>query len=90
MNFLYFLIYLLIINIVTAFVFLIDKIKAKSNTFRVKEKTLFMFCLFGGAIGGLFSMVVFNHKTKKLKFLITIPLLVIIYVIITLYAFINL
>jgi len=90
MNFLYFLIYLLIINIVTAFVFLIDKIKAKTNAFRIKEKTLIMFCLFGGALGGLFSMVVFNHKVKKPKFAITVPLLVIIYAVITIYIFIML
>ncbi|MBQ4156101.1 MAG: DUF1294 domain-containing protein, partial [Clostridia bacterium] len=82
MDFIYFLIYLLIINIVTAFLFLIDKIKAKTNAFRTREKTLIMFCLFGGALGGLFSMVVFNHKIRKPKFLISIPLLVIIYIII--------
>ena len=89
MDFLYFLIYLLIMNFITAFLFLIDKIKAKKGAFRISEKTLIMFCLFGGAFGGLFSMVVFNHKTKKPKFFITIPLFLIIYIILTIYIFIN-
>ena len=80
MEFIYFLIYLLIMNIITAFLFLVDKIKAKTNSFRISEKTLLMFCLFGGSLGGLFGMVVFNHKTKKLKFLITVPLFVLIYI----------
>ena len=85
-----FSIYLLIINIITVFLFLIDKIKAKTNTFRISEKTLLLFSFFGGAIGGLFGMVVFNHKISKPKFLIFIPLFILIQIALVAFLIINL
>lgn len=80
-----YLIYLLIINIFTFLVFGIDKLKAIKDSFRISEKTLLTFCLVGGALGGLLGMLLFHHKTKKPKFFICIPLLVVIYIILTLF-----
>lgn len=79
-----YLIYLLVINLVTLFSFLIDKIKAKRNSWRIPEKTLLTLCLLGGALGGLFGMMLFRHKTRKWTFVFSVPLLVIIYLAITL------
>lgn len=89
MEFIYFLCYLVIINFVTAILFLVDKLKAKANAFRISEKTLLLFCATGGAVGGLFGMVVFNHKSKKPKFFLTIPLLIIIHFAIVWFAFLR-
>ena len=86
MELIYFLFYLLIINVFTAFLFLIDKIKAKTNSFRISEKTLLLFCLSGGAVGGLFSMVIFNHKIRKKKFVILIPIFIIIHIVVIIFA----
>jgi len=60
--------YLIIINIVTFFTFLIDKIKSTRNSWRISEKCLWGLCLFGGSLGGLLSMKLFRHKTKKISF----------------------
>lgn len=64
----------LIINILTFLLFGIDKLKAKLNKWRIPEKILILFCLLGGAFGGISGMLVFNHKTRKPKFYILVPL----------------
>ena len=42
-----------------------DKLQAKNNGWRIPEKVLLLLGVFGGAIGGLFGMQVFHHKTSK-------------------------
>ena len=48
---LYFIIYLVVINIVTFLVMGLDKWKAKRGSWRVQESALFTFVIFGGGIG---------------------------------------
>ena len=55
-------------NIITFILMGYDKHEAKINQWRVSEKALFMFAIFGGSIGGLIGMYVFHHKTKKWYF----------------------
>ena len=74
----YLIMYLIIINIVTFIVFGLDKYYAIKNKFRVSESTLFFLCLIGGSFLGFVGMKVFRHKTKKLYFVIGIPLIMII------------
>ena len=47
-----------------------DKMFAKAQTRRISEKVLFTFPLLGGAPGGLIAMIVFNHKIKKMSFML--------------------
>ena len=58
------LIYILIINIITFLIMGYDKHEAKVNQWRISEKALFLFCLFGGSIGGIAGMYIFRHKTE--------------------------
>lgn len=62
------IIYLVAINIVTFFVFGIDKSKAYKNRRRTPEKTLWVLSLLGGSLGALAGMKLFRHKTRKLSF----------------------
>lgn len=80
-------IYLLIMNLFTFLIMGIDKKKAKKGSWRVPEKTLFTLVILGGGIGGIAGMYVFRHKTKKMKFIIGFPLIIImqIAVIITIF-----
>lgn len=64
-----FLYYFLIINAFSFLLFGIDKFLAKKNKRRVPEKELFTVSLLGGALGGLFAMLVFKHKIAKFSFL---------------------
>lgn len=83
-----YLIYLCIVNLIAFFIFGIDKLKAKRGSYRISEKTLITICAVGGALGGLLGMMIFHHKTSKPKFVITVPLLVLIYGALTLWLMI--
>lgn len=63
-----FLIYLVIINLISFILYGIDKRKAIKNKSRIREKTLFLFSFIGGCVGALFGMLFFRHKTKKIGF----------------------
>ena len=64
-----------LVNLVTFFVYGVDKWKAKRDLWRIPEKILLGFALFGGSIGAFLGMHVFNHKTQKIKFSIGVPLI---------------
>lgn len=73
--------YLIGVNILEFFLMFIDKRKAEKDKWRISESTLFIFALGGGSIGGILGMVLFRHKTKKLKFTIGFPLILILEII---------
>ena len=55
----------------------VDKRKAKWGKWRIKESTLFTLVFLGGGIGGIAGMYLFRHKTKKTRFVIGFPLILI-------------
>ncbi len=69
----YFVYYLAAINLVTFIVYGVDKRKAIRQQWRISEKTLILLAVFGGSIGAAAGMICFHHKTKKMKFRISIP-----------------
>lgn len=71
------LIYLIFINIIGFFTMWIDKYKAKKGFWRTPEKTIFSITLLGGGIGTILGMYTFRHKTKKMKFTIGLPTILI-------------
>lgn len=74
----YFLYYLLVINVVTFGLFALDKKRARKGEWRIPEATLLFFSLIGGSIGGMLAMKIVKHKTKKIKFMIGMPLLLLV------------
>jgi uncharacterized membrane protein YsdA (DUF1294 family) len=74
----YFLIYLLIVNVVSFLLMLIDKQKARKKKWRISEATLMGFAVIGGSIGSLLGMYTFRHKTLHKKFTIGIPFILIL------------
>ena len=77
----YFIIYLIIINIIAFLAMFIDKRKAKYGKWRIKEYTLFILALIGGSVGTIVGMYTFRHKTKKARFFIGFPVILIVEVI---------
>lgn len=67
--------YLIGINLLAFFTMGLDKQKAIRHAFRIPEAVLFLFSIIGGSLGTLAGMFVFHHKTRKLKFLIGIPVI---------------
>ena len=76
------IIYLLAINIITFLAMGFDKFKAKKGHWRTPEKTLIMLVVLGGGIGGIAGMKFFRHKTKKPRFYIGFPMILILEIVI--------
>lgn len=80
------LIYFLVINLIGILAMGIDKYKAQKNLWRIPEATLMTICLLGGGIGTIFGMYKFRHKTKKLKFSVGMPTILIVEICIIVYV----
>ena len=70
--------YLLIINALTFAVMLLDKVRAIKKAWRIPEATLLTLAALGGSLGGLMGMYLFRHKTRKPKFTVTLPVLLLL------------
>ncbi len=81
--------YLLIINLIGFLAMGIDKLKAKKNWWRIPEGTLLMITLLGGGIGSILGIYIFRHKTKKLKFTVGMPTILISEIALIIYCFIK-
>ncbi len=88
-NWKYVLIYFFAINIIGFLAMGIDKLKAKKDWWRIPEGTLMMFCLLGGGFGTIAGMYTFRHKTKKLKFTVGMPTILISEIALIIYLFIK-
>lgn len=75
------LIYLLVMNLLEFLSMLIDKKKAEKGSWRTPEKTLLTIALLGGSIGSIAGMYTFRHKTKKLKFSVGLPVILILQIV---------
>ena len=66
------------LNIVTFFLFGLDKARAKRQKFRIPERTLFLLSILGGSIGALAGMQLWKHKTRHHTFRIGIPAILLV------------
>ena len=88
-NWKYVLLYLLIINVIGFLAMGLDKLKAKKEWWRIPEGTLMTICLLGGGIGTIAGMYKFRHKTKKLKFSVGMPTILISEIALVIYLLIK-
>ena len=74
-----FLAYIAIISLVSIVVCIYDKKISKKNRveLRIPEKTLLILSALGGSIAMLVTMLIVRHKTKHVKFMLGIPLIMI-------------
>lgn len=79
------LIYLLMVNLIGFLMMWSDKRRAKLGKWRIPEQTLFIVTALGGGAGTIAGMYTFRHKTKKLKFTIGLPAIVILEIILVIY-----
>jgi len=72
------LIYLAVINVVTFFMYGIDKWKAKKSKWRIRETALLGLAVLGGSIGAWLGMKAWHHKTLHRKFRYGVPLILVV------------
>lgn len=73
--------YLFVINLISIAVTVYDKFCAVNGRWRVKESTLLLLSVFGGSVGMYITMLIIRHKTRHLKFMLGIPVILIIQII---------
>ena len=78
----YLFVWLVFINISAVFIYRSDKKKSEKGKWRTRETNLLLFPLFGGGIGSTIGMYVFRHKTKKIKFVLGVPILTLVSIVI--------
>jgi uncharacterized membrane protein YsdA (DUF1294 family) len=78
--------FLLAANIVSLTVFGIDKLKSKRGNLRIPESKLLLVAFFG-PFGAYMGMLLFRHKTRKVKFLL-VPLFLLVQLSLMLYFYI--
>ena len=79
------LIYLIVINLMAFCAMWWDKRRAQKGEWRISEAGLFTLVLLGGGIGGIAGMYIFRHKTKKLRFTIGFPTILLTEIVLALY-----
>ena len=83
------LIYLAVINVVTFFMYGIDKWKAKNSKWRIRETALLGLAVLGGSIGAWLGMKVWRHKTQHKKFKFGVPAIIIVQLALIVYFIIT-
>ncbi len=83
------IIYLIVANVVTFFMYGVDKWKAKRSKWRIREAALLLLAALGGSIGAWLGMKVWRHKTMHKKFKYGIPLIIILQVAIAAVMFLS-
>lgn len=71
-------IYLLAVNALGLVIMHYDKYLAKNDMWRIPEKTLLGIAAAGGSVGCILGMYSARHKTRKPKFTIGLPVILII------------
>ena len=79
------LIYLAAMNVVTFFLYGIDKLKAKRSRWRIPEATLLGLAVLGGSVGAWLGMSIWHHKTQHNAFKYGIPLILLIQIALSLW-----
>lgn len=72
--------YLILINALAFLLMLADKHKARKKAWRIPEATLLTVAALGGSLGATIGMHLFRHKTRKLKFSLGLPLMLIAHI----------
>lgn len=72
--------YLLLVNSAAFVLCLADKRRARQRQrqWRVPEATLLLLSALGGSCGMLLGMLLFRHKTRHLKFMLGVPLMLLV------------
>ena len=71
--------YLIAISIISVVVCIYDKFAAKHmQKHRTREASLLILSALGGSVAMLLTMLIIRHKTKHVKFMLGIPLIIIL------------
>lgn len=70
--------YLIAVNVLAFSLMGADKARARRGAWRVPEKVLFLTAVIGGSVGALLGLSAFRHKTKHLRFVLGLPVILLL------------
>ena len=70
--------WLLLVNLLTYFVYWLDKGRAKKGRRRVRERELLLWALAGGTPAAILAMRKHRHKTQKMSFKLAVGAIVLV------------
>ena len=76
--------YIILVNLAGFYMMASDKHRARSHRFRIPEASLFAIAFIGGSAGALCGMFVFHHKTKHPRFMIGMPVILVVQIVLVL------
>jgi len=76
----------IIMSLIAFIAYGVDKKKAINGLYRTPEAVLIALAVLGGAFGAYMAMQRFRHKTKHLKFTVTVPLFSVIWTLLIAYC----
>lgn len=62
-----------------------DKRRARRHLWRIPERTLLILATLGGSAAMMLTMLFIHHKTRHLKFMVGIPVIMLLQTLITYY-----
>lgn len=84
---------LIVINFIGFVSMALDKFLAIKQMWRIPEIVLLLIAAMGGSVGCLAGMYLFRHKTRHLKFVVGVPLIIVGHLLIlyfTVFRYMNL
>lgn len=79
-SYIYWLCFFFIINLIAMLVTIQDEHRAQKHRWRIPEHSLLILAAVGGSPAMFLTMLLIHHKTRHLKFMIGIPLIIIVQV----------
>lgn len=64
-----------------------DKKNSVKGKWRISEKTLLLTGLLGGALSMYITMLLIRHKTKHIRFMLLLPVMILLHIIVFYIAF---
>ncbi len=71
--------YFVIMSVICYILMGVDKQRARRKEWRIPERVLLVTAFIGGGIGSFLGMYAFRHKTKHMKFVLSLPIAAAIY-----------
>ena len=84
------LVWFAVISLVAVVITIADKIKARRGAYRISEAALMSVSALGGSVAMLVTMLTIRHKTKHIKFMLGIPIIILFQIIVAVYVAIRL
>ncbi len=70
-----------VMSLISIYITIYDKVMAKKGRRRIPEATLLLFSALGGSLAMYITMQLIRHKTKHIKFMLGIPIIMVFQVI---------